>query len=243
MGPHILRGKISKNKPKSNHIFEGVLQDQAQNVKHPKCMKQQKPGHESFSFCISLLSNCSLWNVIDIIENNTTEKWELFPHCGFFPQLIQFELLIHCQMCNHRLCDNHPLPAALNHFLLWHTGYAVGLYLAQVEGFLGILLMKEPLEMGKFKPLWHNILNNLKGQPSERNFIYENIKGELLSPMKPVGALHRFHILPRFSFLVKKIYQQFLLSGLCATLPQSQNFNLIPQCNDRWFRKNMQKNC
>lgn len=163
MGPHILGGKVPKKTPKTNHIFEGVLQDQAQNVIHPKCLKQQKPGHESFSFCISLLSNCSLWNAIDIIENNTTEKWELFPHCGFFPQWIQFELLIHCQMCNHRLCDNHPLPEALNYFLLWHTGHAIALYLAQVGGFLGVYLMKEPLEMGKFKPLWHSILNNLKG--------------------------------------------------------------------------------
>lgn len=154
------RGKRLEKKP---HVCERVLQAQAQNIIHPKRVKQQKPDRESLPFCISLLSNCSLWNLTDIIENNRIEKWELFPHCGFFPQWIQFELLIHCQMCNHRLCDNHPLPTVLNYFLLWHTGYATGLYLAQVGGFLVLFLMKETLEMGKFKPMWHNILNNLKG--------------------------------------------------------------------------------
>lgn len=154
-----------RQNPKKNTlplICESVLQDQAQSVTHPKHVKQQKPNHESFPLCIILLSNCSLWNLTDIIENNRIEKWELFPLSGFFPQWIQSELLIHCQMCNHRLCDNNPLPTVLDYFLLWLTEYATGLYLAQVGGFPLLYFIKEHLEMGKFKPMWHNILNNLK---------------------------------------------------------------------------------
>lgn len=120
MRPHVLRGEIQKQKSPTL-ICERILQDQAQNIVHPKRVNQQKPNRESFPFCIILLSNCSPWNLTDMIENNRIEKWELFPHSGFFPQWIQFELLIHCQMCNHRHCDNNPLPTVLDYFFSWLT--------------------------------------------------------------------------------------------------------------------------
>lgn len=107
-----------KTKKSPTLICERILQDQAQNIIHPKRVNQQKPNRESFPFCIILLSNCSPWNLTDMVENNRIEKWELFPHSGFFPQWIQFELLIHCQMCNHRHCDNNPLPTVLDYFFL-----------------------------------------------------------------------------------------------------------------------------
>lgn len=156
--------KRQKTKKKSpTLICERMLQDQAQNIVHPKRVNRQKPIRESFPFGIILPSNCSPWNLTDIIEKNRIKKWGLFPHSGFFPQWIQFELLIHCQMCNHRLYDNNPLPTVLDDFLWWLTEYVTGLYLAQVGGFLVLYLIKEHSETGIFKPMWHNILNNLEG--------------------------------------------------------------------------------